>query len=631
MAPSVAAPAATTMANPAAGAFAAATPGAGFESTSWQLWWNYNKDPYINLRNRMRGTVLTGSDTFFLGHGETMNVRDLSRPTGEQIDELVVPALSQTLENDRDDETLKCCMVALAKIGRVPDSALMHRLHELLTHPNQSVAETAVLSLGILAREAAVPTLVSILEDDREGWRLVDTVGISQRTRAFAAYALGIIGSRTTDLAFKQAMVERLVRVLEQPHFATRDIKIAAMTSLGLIALPVDLGTSTAESQDRPGTHVTSRQDQLEFLAHYFDSRNQRANKSSRHWLVRAHAPTAMARLLEDAPQTLRERAVRLMIEACGPHSKEHDAIQQSCVLALGRIGDSDVEDPLDQEIRETLLRTIDEGDLMGRRFGLIALAQTGTRRGQDDEHWAGLAATHAELLKQLSRGASQMKPWAALALGVAGQALIAQGQFPDQSVVRALRVSCADNRRPDECGAFMIALGLHGDEASRELLLEKLDLFAGSDHTRGDAAVALGLMRERRAIEPIQRILLKSTNRPMFLSQAALALGLIGDRKLVPDLVKVMMAARSSAVQGTVASALGTIGDSRSIDPLVNLLRNEGAKSGARASAAVALGRVCDRETLPWDWVLSADFNYNASPVTLTEPYSRTGVLDQL
>ena len=604
---------------------------AGVAPASWQLWWRHNRDAFLDLRRRLDERVLTGSDTFFLGHGDTSLSRDLRRPSREEISTRVVPALSAALESERDPQILQRSMIALAKIGPTQEGGLVRALHERIDHPNQSVAETAVLSLGILGEESAVPTLVALLEDTRAGWQLADQVSVSTRTRAFAAYALGLIGARSDDVDFKREIVARLVRILEQPHFPSRDLKVAAITAIGLTPLPVDYATAeTADEKDHAFRgRVTSRQDQLRFLRHYFAPEHLRANASTRHWLVRAHAPTAMARLCEGAPEHLREQVAEQLIAGFGPRSPEHREVQQTCILALGQLGDADGDQPLDVRIRAELTRAIEDADELGKRFALIALARTGARRGQGAQPWSGLAETERTLLALLERGGNQLRPWVALALGVQGHALARQGHAVPERSREALQEACADNRRPDECGAFMIALGMQRNSTSSEVLLDKLELFTGSDGARGDAAVALGMMDERRATDAVQELVQRSVHRPELLSRAAIGLGLLGDRRLVPRLVDHLSAASSAQVSGSIASALGFIGDARSIDPLVGVFENPRAKTRARAWAAVALGRVCDREPLPWSSILAADLNYMAAPATLTEPISGSGVLD--
>ena len=100
--------------------------------------------------------------------------------------------------------------------------------------------------------------------------------------------------------------------------------------------------------------------------------------------------------------------------------------------------------------------------------------------------------------------------------------------------------------------------------------------------------------------------------------------------RDLVPDLVRMLEAAHGYSSQAAIASALGFIGDTRSIDPLVKMLRRKDITDSARGFAAVALGIVADKDPLPWNSRISANIDYRANTTTLTSPES-TGILDIL
>jgi HEAT repeat protein len=82
---------------------------------------------------------------------------------------------------------------------------------------------------------------------------------------------------------------------------------------------------------------------------------------------------------------------------------------------------------------------------------------------------------------------------------------------------------------------------------------------------------------------------------------------------------------------QAAISSALGFIGDARSIDPLIELLKDKQKTDLARGFAAVALGIVADKEDLPWNTKISVNINYRASTPTLTSPDVGTGILDIL
>jgi HEAT repeat protein len=112
---------------------------------------------------------------------------------------------------------------------------------------------------------------------------------------------------------------------------------------------------------------------------------------------------------------------------------------------------------------------------------------------------------------------------------------------------------------------------------------------------------------------------------------QAAIGLGLLGDKDLVPDLVKMLTEAKGLAAQSAIASALGFIGDSRSIYPLLEMLKNPQFTQSARGFAAVALGIVSDKEMYPWYAKISVNINYRANTATLMDSTQGNGILNIL
>ena len=87
---------------------------------------------------------------------------------------------------------------------------------------------------------------------------------------------------------------------------------------------------------------------------------------------------------------------------------------------------------------------------------------------------------------------------------------------------------------------------------------------------------------------------------------------------------------AKGLSSQAALASALGAIGDSRSIEPLIEMLADKQKTDTARGFAAVALGIVCDKESLPWNSKISCGINYRANTTTLAGE-GGTGILDIL
>ena len=622
----------------------------GLDLEVWDFWWGFNKDPYLNLKAKIHEAgTLTGSSDFFLGKGQKGQAKDSLRPSETQIREQVVPALLKALENENNNDILTGAMIALAKIGDVQDesgeSQFEAAIAKFLKDGNQEVAETAAVALGILANDASVVTLVDLMRDTPEGRKLVGgKTEVPYRTRAFAGYGLGLIGYRTQSNEVRQQIVANLIEVLNSKHFATRDIKVAAMTAMGLT--PLDILEDDASAKEAikakagewnvaedAATPAASRHSQLGFLAHYLALENERANKDSRHYFVRAHAPTAMARLMENVPDAQRDEYKTLvwteLEKAVKKHHKYNRAVEQSAVLAMGVIGDADT-DETDATLRKELSRLVSDGDPQARRFALIGIGQVGGRPGEGEKRLDGTTALRGELLKQMTKGKTRMKSWAALSLGVLGRQLLDNEQTPDAAAAAALRSAATDCKNPADIGAYLLALGIRRDLEARDVVLGKMSFFKGSDEARGYAAVSLGLMEDRGSIEPIQEIIKKSKYKPDLLKQAAIGLGLLGDKELVPELITMLKDATGLATQAAISSALGAIGDARSIDPLIAMLGDKQITETARGFAAVALGIVCDKEPLPWNSKISTNTNYRANTTTLTGD-NGTGILDIL
>ncbi|MBL8860307.1 MAG: HEAT repeat domain-containing protein [Planctomycetes bacterium] len=598
---------------PGTGAFAESKDG------SWETWWGFNKDAYLQLKAAVhRNTQSTGG--FWNDGAAAITLR----PSEETIRAKVVPALTAALKTERSNDIVTGALIALAKIGdRISGEDGTSEFEPLfvpfLKDANQEIAETSAVALGILANEAAQRTLADIARDNEGGRALVGKQEVPFRTRAFATYGLGLLGARTNQNHVRQEIVRTLVEVLETSKTSTRDVKVSAVIALGLV--PVD---PALEGQADARSDVSrSRQSQIDYLIQVF-------HDDKVHDLIRAHVPTALARLCAGATAEDRDAVAAALLPVLGTFSKHDKHVIQSSALALGVIGslgDSDI----DSRIRSSLTAVIKEkrADQQARNFAVIALAQLGGR-GSGENTDAQRENLRAFLLDQAARGDSHLRPWAGMAVGVMERAVIDAGGTTPLGVRETLRSLFADARAPDAVGALAIGLGIARDTEAVPLLLAKLE--KNSDPvTQGYLCVALGLLDSRAAVPTIEALVKKSRFQPVLMQQAAIGLGLLGDKELVPELVTLLTEAQSQASQAAVASALGFIGDARSIDPLVTMLqRKDGLSDGARGFAAVALGIVSDKEMLPWNSKISANINYVAGTTTLTDG-SGAGILDIL
>jgi len=623
-------PAGSTASSPTSG-----SPGnSGPDLTLWSYWWEFNKEPYLNLKSMVwGGGAESGTDGFFLGRGEQAKEKDSLRPTPQQIRDKVVPALLKALETETNNDIVTGAMIALAKIGDVKseagESAFEQVIARFLSDKVQEISETAAVSLGILANPKSIKTLNDLLQDNADGRGAVGSGEVPYRTRSFAAYGLGLIGaSKDAKPEDRRKIVQHLAQAISSDQTSSRDLKVACIIAMGLCPIE-QMNAPMTEGVDGPQAPDASRAAQLQYLMSFLAD-------DTNNYLVRAHCPTALARLLNGIPAEEHTEYTKWrtivrddLLARVAKNSKEQNEVLQSAVLALGLIGTNGKDD---KAIRDAIAAVQkDVSDQQTRNFSLIAMAKAGANPGEDGDK--GVEEAGKFLMDQLQKGKSSIKPWAGLAIGVMCEQA-ARNNITHPTVTAmggALRSALAEEGNNSNLSAYAIACGIMSDlEASGTLvkLLEKV----GDYEARGYIALGLGLMNQRNAIEDIQRIITESKYRPELLKQAAIALGLLGDKELVSTLITMLnKEAKSLATQAAISSALGFIGDQRSIDPLVEMLENKDLTDRARGFAAVALGIVADKEPLPWNSKVAVDLNYRASTSTLVDSTNGTGILDIL
>jgi HEAT repeat protein len=606
----------------------------GPDLTDWTFWWEFNKDPYLNLKAKIHADPsATGIEGFWLGYGDTGARRDRYTPSDAQVRTEIVPALLEALSKETHNDIVSGALVALAKIGDAPgetgESRFEPVIARFLADKNQEIRETAAVALGILANGRSIAMLEHLAKNSPQGRALVGAGEVDPRTRAFATYGLGLIGSLTPREEERVHIVACLARMIEDETTRSRDLAVAGVIAMGLVPLSRIVPPALAEGKGECPAPESSRTAQLDTLLALLED-------EERDHLVRAHCPTALARLLPGLPEEThalyRSRLAETLLARLAARSKEHPEVVQSAAQALGLIGTNDAADPLDARILAALAG--DLRDASARNFAQIALAKVGARtaRGARDPE-GGMKRVVARLQESLTQGKGGTPAWAALACGVMARELSGREEHlaTVDALQRGVRTALAEQGKdPSRLGAFAIAAGIMGDVEVKPRLIEELE--RQKDETAlGYVAVGLGLLNAREVLEPLNRLVDGSKYRPELLKQTSIALGLMGDKDVVPKLVEQLENARGLATQAALARALGFIGDQRSIAPLVGMLASAEHKEGARGFAAVALGIVGDKESLPWNSKLALDLNYRASTATLTNPTSGTGILDIL
>ncbi|MBM4063354.1 MAG: hypothetical protein FJ265_19980, partial [Planctomycetes bacterium] len=557
--------------------------------TSPDYWWEFNKDPYLRLESSLyRDGPVTGSADIWLGHGlRRSDARDSIAPTRAVIVSDVLPALKKAIDSTENRDIASSCMIAMAKAGTDhPTFRLIDVFQPRLRRDDQEVREIAALALGIagIAGEAEFRLLRSLVADDAAGRAACGRAEVDERTRAFATYGLGLLVSRGADVALKRLVLEAVRPLLDDPR-VRREVAVAAISTLGLLGADPSL----------PGA-VALVDETLQCLERYY-----RRDLGSGDHLVQAHCPTAIARLIgPDDPRAGRYRDL-FAGDLAGEdkNARRSNDLARSCAIALGRLcRPHDAVAPAtspDAAYSKLLLDTCRQHkDEQTRAFALMALGSIGGRHNRD------------ALLRELDKGRSLQKPWAAMALGVLAfrdreaRAADRSGDAPDVLIGDSLLHEFRACKDPAQRGAYAIALGLCGARGAGDELRAALLENTHQEALAGHLCIGLALLDDRRSAEDIRRIALGSGRKPDLLRQAAVALGKLGDKEAAETLHRLLAANDTNLAKlAAIAGALGFIGDRRSIAPLVSMLFDRDLGDLSRAFAAVALGGIADTEPL--------------------------------
>lgn len=589
----------------------------------WEFWWEFGKDPFLRLRDAIYATSRTPEDDLLSGRRTLLMRGAVQRPSEKDLDQVAEQLVSRLRQTGNRD-TVSGCVVALAKIGREsPAWKLADVFTPYLAVGDQELRETAALAFGIagLLDARSIETLTGLVLDNAEGRRLSGGTAVNERTRAFAAYGLGLLLARGKDPAVAQRLAEPLLAILAMPQQHGRELKVACIEALGL--LPAHL-TAAA------GKLLRARL--LAGLGAYY---TQDLGPGER--LLQAHVPPAIARLLptgDPAVQYWKDlflADLRSGVEGGQANAQQLRGgnlfIAQSCALALGGLCQPWTDDASPDAAAAQLLLDCyrRHRDQQTRSFALLALARLGGSKARE------------ALLQELERaGRAIEQPWCAMALGVLNSRRLeqeaARGGSPehDTEVAAALAKAFDGARNPSSVGALAVALGLAGDLDASDRLRKALPTHQHRDEVAGYIVLGLGLLRDPRAVNDIRMLLQASGRRPFVLMQCVRALGLIGDHSVSELLCKELEQPDTSLVRlSAAAAALGQIGDRRSIEPLLRMLANDKLTDLTRAFAAVALGSLCDKDPLPWNSAFATHTNYRAATETLTN--GGGGILDIL
>jgi HEAT repeat protein len=536
----------------------------------WEIWWEYHKEAFYDVRSALEVNNVSGSSGFLVGRGRKEIVRTSRAVPYSLVRSEVLPCL-QSLMAENDDAIQEAAALALGRVLRPEDAALaLKDLRELLKSGNDRVAKTATLSMGILGSPQAVRYLRSLLSDDVLGRRFMKRSRVPDEVRTCAALSLGLINTEEcADL-----LMERIDNARRDPGA----IGLCAATVLGMMR--------GNPAQERIAAFLIK---QIED-----DRLDTRLRIASAAALGKLGDSTALGVLLRHAKDL-----------------REDDGLRQACIIAIGLLADLN-----DLQAVDFLIRYFDQGrDELGRCFALIALGRCSDGPVEDSMRAMDQRVTSFFLKRLEKPRRSTDLPWTALAAALKARK---QPAFSVKVIDHLSRI-IQDTKDPSLLAATGIALSiLSANEMGKELgrLLE--DTRDGT--LESYLCLALGIMGEEAALEPARRLVSQKGLHPALRNRAAVSLGLLRDPDLVPGLITLLDENGSTYLARSAAMALGHIGDRGALEPLTRIAEDSRRPAQVRASAAAALGFLCNKRTVPWNAALMENTHYNrlAEPLTV-------------
>lgn len=574
--------------------------GPGFED--WKFWWNYNKDEILQLKSELKKRQrnrTTGSDRVF-GGGGTSSGDAVLGATDAAIQRDIVPALRNLLqEDDLNFDIQSAAAIALAKIG---DETIVPTLQAMALNEGSGqksyhkiVVESSALAMGLLQKDT--PEIRDFLLE------IVANKDMNASyVRPFAAVSLGLLGQSENPGVYDQdgKVSHQLIEIIAGKE-SKPDVKPAALLALGLL----------------------ENESNVPALMHMVNEGRVRKGADELSDTELAFAVQALGKIGVPDVEAEDEAVVDVMKKLIDKKKgKAATNVRRSAAIALGQIAPQCSEKTQGQIIKTLKAAATKAKDSSVANFAMISMGRIGATEGIPAETRDEAVATLKFLLEKASPS-SIKQPFAALALGLIGRQIRSEtGTPPEEEINKVIRKKFEETSNPMERGGYAIASGLLRDPLAVPQLVEMLDDKGAEKKLRGYSAVALGMIGDSLGRDAIKRTLADSSDRELRV-QTAVAAGLLGDASVIGNLVEIMEKGEESQyILGSVALALGQIGDERAITPLlaISVDEEQNYPELTRALATVALGQIGDRRDLPVLSRVAKDVNYRAHVPALAE-----------
>tara|TARA_R110002096_G_scaffold13786_6_gene48585 strand:+ start:470 stop:2380 length:1911 start_codon:yes stop_codon:yes gene_type:complete len=559
---------------------------ANLDVASWRVWWGLNSDRYVRP------------------------VGD-SKVTDIQRSQRVLPSLKAALDGSDNPDINSACLIALGKAAiQHPEFDVLEVLRIRLKRSNLEVREAAVLAMGLTGRSDVFDDLDAILRNTKAGRKLVDRDKVEDRARTFAAYALGMLANRSTSTVLKTQVLDSFVAMLEDKSIKDRDLLTAVLNGMRLLG-PINdkrlLWQATGAIEKHQGLRM----------------RDKAA-------AVQSHGLTALAALLGRGDSSAHERAKELMVDVLTSRNQEATTYV-SAIIALGEIASPD-----DKPQMDALLRAVSRpSDSLMPKFGMIAFGKIGGKACRD------------QLERAFQRGKRDLRPWAAIGLGLLAyheQDVIAAKQGSG-TAARNVKGALADSigkllhkefkgEKKEMQAAIAIALGLANYKVAAPDLRKLATKYISNEQLAGPLFLGLAMMEDTASI-PLVLDGMQRIDRSILFGQSALALSRFGRLDASARAVGTLQAMtrihpmylRELAAAAQAISHLRNPQDIKSLAAIVGDTKLAKRDIWQVAFAAAALGSVADRDPIGFGARIAHGMNYTARVQTISN--GQNGILD--
>lgn len=567
----------------------------GFEN--WVFWYHNNKADIENLKKALYTRVSSENPLFQIGGKNRSNRSDATHDIRAKVESHILPALEWAMnpKNGRHQDVTSATYIAIGKMAKTPEQIELIKkgLDPKLKH-DLIVQESACVGLGML-RRANADHQFDAAELDKVREFLFDVFedagdNYQTRTRAFAVMAIGLLGDQPSgsgSYSGHAATTARLFQLMQQ-KYGHPDLAISLLMAAGLqppTSISRDqrdllreclakgrLGKVDVQPLHQSYAALTlgriGTSKDLMVLQRAMTNRRTKDKNIQRACaiglgqlgrLVSGEDRIAVAKTLLDSMNKVKDA------------SAKNFAIISLADLIIADVKQSKTDVIGGTKAGEYLLQMAEDGKYIQRPFGALALGLVGAaitdettvpvygefrsksleilRNGLHtkklDKRGRAAFATSLGIIKDMSsvkdlveivkdsKGDTEFRGYAALALGLIGQAT--------RDVLTPIRAALKERRSEELRQQTATALGLLQDKEGVPLLLEELDR-AKSQNVKGQVVLALAKIGDARAVEPMVKLLKDPKAQNLTRALACAGLGVIGDLEWLPSLSRITL-----------------------------------------------------------------------------------------